>query len=145
MSRFENRTLDRKLDEYIQDARTLLLPNSPMMLELLSKDDFKYNSGKGYDIHQKIVKFSEVVPVFLYKPFNPFTSAMGYSDGKSIHINKRKIGTMARTDLIGLLLHELMHQIGFNHGTGRTRNYKTEDKCLFSVPYFISSNVHRWL
>jgi hypothetical protein len=138
---FDNRTLNRDLNDAIDKANEMLVYNSPMMLELLSKDDFKYNSGLGFTVHEKIVGFNKTVPVFFYKPFNPWSAAMGYSDGKSIYINSRKFPSMVFSDVVGLLLHELMHQVGFNHGN----NYKTEDKCLYSVPYFVSENVGKWV
>lgn len=145
MKRFENRTLDKKLDEYIQDARTLLLPNSKMMLDLGLKNDFGYESGAGFIVVWAFKDCSKVAPVYFYKPFNPWTKAIGYSDGKAIHLNSRVFSNLSRVDVIGLLLHEYCHIAGFNHGTGRTRNYKTEDKCLYSVPYFVSENVGKWI
>jgi hypothetical protein len=110
-------------------------------LELGTKDNFGYDSGDGYNVAYKLIHGRDNVPVFFYKPFNPWSAAMGYSDGKAIYINSRKFASFAREDLIGLLLHEYSHIAGFSHGN----NYKTEEKCLFSVPYFISENVKRWL
>ena len=139
--RFEDRTLNVNVKACILKANDLFQPDSKMMKEILNKDDFKYNSGLGIEVHSKIVNCKKITPVYFYKPFNPWTSAMGYSDGKSIHLNSRKFNGFTFTDLVGLLCHERLHIAGFGHGN----NYKTKDKCLYSVNYFVSENVSRWL
>lgn len=112
-----------------------------MMNEILFKNDFKYDSGTGYQVAKKISECSKVAPVFFYKPKNPFTRAMGYSDGKAIYLNSRKFKDFCFNDLVGLLLHEAAHLYGFSHGS----NFKTKEKCEASVPYYLSENVGRWI
>ena len=141
MNSFENRTLDKSINAAIITANEMLNGSSKMMLELSHKNDFKFNSGDGETVWLKIVNYKGVTPVFFYKPFNPWTSAMGYSDGKAIYLNSRKFDSFTFSDLVGLLLHEKLHIIGFGHGN----NYKTSDKCLYSVNYFVSENVRKWL
>ena len=141
MTRFENRTLDKSINAVIIKANELLYPNSAMLRELIDKNDFKFNSGDGKDVVSKIVYCKKVAPIFFYKPFNRFSKAMGYSDGKAIYLNSRKFKDFSFNDLVGLLIHEYLHMVGFNHGN----NYKTQEKCLYSVPYYLSENVSRWI
>jgi predicted metallopeptidase len=112
-----------------------------MLHDISNKDNFKYNSGTGDEIVNKILKCDKIAPIFFYKPFNPFTKAMGYSDGKAIYLNSRKFKDFSFNDLVGLLCHEYLHMVGFSHGN----NYKTEEKCLYSVNYFVSENMSKWI
>lgn len=142
MSRFKNNTIHAKIDEAIRDAEALLDPRSPMVFEIYTKFDFEFNSGHPVQIISKLLASKEpVVNIFTYRPFNPWTSAIGYFDGKDIHINVRKLPYLSHVDLVANLCHEYAHACGFTHGN----NYKTEYKCKHSVPYFISENVGRWL
>jgi hypothetical protein len=142
--KFENRTLntDNRLNNAILVANKLLKDGSLMMDELYMKDDFKYNSGSGFKVFHAINDCAKIAPVYFYKPFNPFTKAMGYSDGKAIYLNSRKFSSFSFAYLVGLLCHEWLHLgPGFSHGN----NYKTKEKCLYSVNYFVSENIAKWL
>jgi len=139
--RFENRTLDKNINAAIITANQLLDFDSVMTGVLLDKNDWKYNSGTGKEVFGMIMDYHKIAPVFFYKPFNPFTKAMGYSDGKAIYLNSRKFKDFSFNDLVGLLCHEYLHMVGFSHGN----NYKTEEKCLYSVNYFVSENIGKWL
>jgi hypothetical protein len=141
MKRFDNKTLNKEIDAAINIAESLLLHNSKMMVDILSKDDFKYNSGLGIEVHGKIINCKKVAPVFLYKPFNIFSKAVGYSNGKEVYLNSRKLQYFKPEDVIGLLIHEYSHIAGMGHGN----NYKTQEKCLYSVPYYLSENIGKWL
>lgn len=141
MKRFYINVINEKIKLAATDAEKLLEAESEMMKDLLFKNDFKFNSGTGYQVCEKLQLFNKSVPVFTYKPFNPFTKSMGYSDGKAIFINIRKLDSFSHQDLVGLLLHEYCHMVGFSHGN----NYKTADKVKYSVPYFVSENVGEWL
>lgn len=143
--RFRNNVIDKKVAEAIKDAERLLTFGSTMLAEVHNKNDWKYESGNGFGIVIELMLAREPVNVFTYRPFNPWTSAIGYFDGKAIHINSRKLPRMSHVDIVSNLLHEFSHYCGFSHGTGPTRNYKTKEKCLCSVPYFISENTGRWL
>lgn len=138
--KFDNRTIEPRVYKAIMDAEYLLLPDSKMMAELAVKDDFAFNSGTGKEVVHKIVNCNKKAAVYFYKPFNPFTKALGYSDGKDIHLNVRVFDKLSHNDLVGLLCHEWLHFL-FSHGN----NYKTEFKVKFSVNYFVSENVSRWL
>ena len=143
MNRFENRTLDKGINAVIIKANELLYPNSNMLRELIDKNDFKFKSGDGKDVVNKIVYCKAVAPIFFYKPKNPFTRAMGYSDGKAIYLNSRKFKDFSFNDLVGLICHEYLHMVGFSHGN----NYKTAEKCLYSVNYFVSESISqgKWI
>jgi hypothetical protein len=138
--RFRNCVIDKDIASAIVEANRLLSVNSPMIDELKLKNDFKYASGSGEEVVKKLLAPTEPVSVFIYRPWNKWSSALGYFDGKSIFVNVRKL-PINRADLVGLLCHEFAHYAGFNHGN----NYKTNDKILFSVPYFISENVRKWI
>jgi hypothetical protein len=141
VNRFDNRTLDKSLNLAIAKANELLSVDGKMLGNLLDKNDWKYDSGTGQEVFIKILGCTKLAPIFFYKPKNPFTRAMGYSDGKAIHLNSKKFKGFSFNDLVGLLCHEYLHMAGFSHGN----NYKTEEKCLYSVPYFVSENISKWM
>jgi hypothetical protein len=140
-ARFENRTCETKLNVLINKANGLLSLHSVMLEDVLNKNDFKYNSGDGARVFNHLITCDKVAPVFFYKPKWIWSKAMGYSDGKAIHLNSRKFGSFSEADIIGLLIHEYSHIAGFSHGS----NYPSEEKNKFSVPYFLSSNIEKWL
>lgn len=142
----ENRTGNGYIDASINKVRDLLKPGSRMTRELINKNDFKYGSGTGAEVVLKLVFGTyKTIPVFTYRPKNPFTKAIAYRDTKGIHFNIYKLPGLTTVDIAGTLLHEMAHEKGYNHGTGWFANRKTQDKCLFSVPYYLSENVGRWL
>lgn len=139
--RFENRTIQPEIAQAIEIAERLLLSMSKMMIELEDKNDWKYNSGQGKDVVINLQLRQAPLKVFTYKPINPWSSAIGYFDGFSMHINTRKLPFMSVKDIAANLLHEYCHYAGFTHGN----NYKTKDKCLYSVPYYVSENIDKWI
>jgi hypothetical protein len=143
MSRFENRTLDQRISKAIIDANRLLDVGSPMLSDIANKDDFKFNSGDGYSVWVALLGNRSKINVFTYRPWNPWTAAIGYFDGKAIHINAKKLPEMSHLALVANLCHEFCHASGFSHGN----NYKTKEKCLYSVPYFVSEGIleGKWL
>lgn len=141
MKRFQNMTTSTKIDAAIEIAERLLSVGSKMLTEISTKNDFKYNSGTGLDIAVDLRITREPVKVFTYKSFNPWSAAIGYFDGKAIHINIRKLPNMDAIDVARNLCHEYSHYCGFGHGN----NYKTKEKTLYSVPYFISENLQKWI
>ena len=145
--KFQNNVLSKKVAAAIIDAELLLDPvNSPMLKEFKEKNDFKYNSGTGEEVYTRIAECNVVAPIFTYRPKWPWSKALGYSDKKGIFLNVYKIESMSHADLVGLLIHEWLHNgPNFNHGTGRFSNYKTKEAMLYSVNYFASENVARWL
>lgn len=144
--RFVNQTIHKEIDHAIKDATRLLSTNSSMLDDVRKKDDFEYDSGKGEWIAATLWLYEiNPIQILTYRPWNPYTRAIGYWDGRKIHINVRKLSSLDHQDLVGLLLHEWSHKKGFTHGTGPTANYKTEHKCLYSVPYYLSENVEKWL
>jgi hypothetical protein len=141
MKRFKNCTTNRDIDEAIAIAEMLLLPDSKMMKELRQKNDWKFNSGNGERVVSELSKPRNVVSVFTYRPFNFFTSAIAFRDAKGIHFNSLKISQTDITSKIGTLLHEFAHEAGFGHGN----NFKNQEKIDFSVSYFLSENVEKWI
>lgn len=144
--RFNNRTNNPDVSNAINLAEKLLSSDSKMMQEIRLKNDFKYNSGSGEEVYT--ILFTPPpwpIPVYTYRPKNPFTKAVAYRDALGIHFNVYKIKNLNTVSMTGTLLHELAHDEGFNHGTGWFANRKTKEKCLYSVPYYLSENVSKWL
>lgn len=141
MKRFYCNVIDSKINEACKIAEKLLTPNSNMLLDLLAKNDWKYNSGSGEEVYQKIVNCKRTASVFTYKSKWPWSAALAYSDGLNIYFNTRKLGVMDVQDIVATLCHEYAHVAGFSHGN----NYPSDDKNKFSVPYHISSNIGKWL
>lgn len=140
--RFRDYTIDKQVRDAIADAERLLNIGSPMMNEIMKKNDFEYNSGSGMDVMTKIAACSKTAPVNFYRPFNPWTRALGYSDNTGVFINSRKFRSFTHADIVGLMIHEWLHfGPGFSHGN----NFKTEHKVNHSVNYWCSENVARWL
>lgn len=139
--RFENRTMSNEIMDAIALTGMLFNPNSKMMKEIKGKNDFKFNSGNGAEVFLNLLTERSPVKVFTYKPFNPWTSAIGYFSGESIHVNSRKLPFLTTASLTGLLCHEYAHYCGYRHGN----NWPSEEKNIYSVPYFLSSNISRWL
>ena len=137
MTRFENRTLDKSINAVIIKANELLVNNSPMMLEILHKNDFKYESGSGEEVFEKIVNCKKVAPIFFYKPKWRFSKAIGYSQNGAIYLNTYRFKNLSINELTANLCHEFCHVSGLGHGN----NYPSEDKNNFSVPYFVSSGI----
>jgi urease accessory protein UreE len=140
-TRFYNMTTQQKISDAIVIAEKLLEYNSAMLIEISKKDDFKYNSGKGVEVALALHAERSLVKVFTYKPKWVFSKAIGYSDGKAIYVNLRKLPEMSVIDVASNLLHEMAHHAGFNH----SNNYKTQDKVLYSVPYYLSENISKWM
>lgn len=139
--RFRNNIIDPKVSEACVEASNLLKEGSRMILEISAKNDFKFNSGSGEEIAKNLLVQRDPINLYVYKPLYPFSKAIGYYDGEAIWINLRKMSVMGLEDLVGLLLHEYAHYCGYKHGS----NYKSKDKCQYSVPYFLSENVGRWV
>ncbi len=141
MNRFINNTSNSEIDEAIKIANSLLNENSPMIKAVLNKTDWKYNSGTPLTIVHKLLEARNPINVYSYTKYK--TKAIGYFDGKNIYVNSAS--GIKGLDLVGNLIHEYSHYCGFHHGTGWFRNYKTKEKCLYSVPYYLSENIHIWV
>lgn len=141
MIRFNNCTLNDNISHAIKQVERLLTEESSMIKELKSKNDWQFNSGSAENVVSSLLKTRDVVDVYTYRSINPFSKAVGYYDGEAIHINLNRIKTFNFEDLCGLLLHEYSHHCNFKHDN----NFKTKQKCLYSVPYFLSENVTRWV
>lgn len=140
-TRFSNMTTQQKISDAIKIAESLLAYNSKMLIEISKKDDFKYNSGKGVEVALELHTERSLVKVFTYKSKLPWSKAIGYSDGKAIYVNIRKLPEMSVVDVASNLCHEYAHYCGFSHGN----NFPSEEKNRSSVPYFISNGVSRWI
>jgi len=136
--KFINKTNYPIVSDAIKKAEELLTLTSPMM-DSISKHEFKYDSGSSANVVNKLLSGGSV-EVEVYTPWR-FSKAVGMFDGKKISISTRALNWMKLEDVVGLLLHEYSHFVGFTHGN----NYPSRDKDLYSVPYYISSNIKLWL
>ena len=144
MKRFNNCAVSGKLELVITSATLLLEEPSKLYNDVFHKNDWKYNSGSGIDVYKSIYK--EKTPINVYVVSSKNTKAVAYFQNGNIYIYQSYLDTASITDLVGTLLHEYAHYCGFNHNSSfGTSNFKTKAKCLYSVPYYLSENVSRWI
>lgn len=141
MKRFQNSTVGLpKLIEAIRLAEADLDFNSVLMGLVLDKNDWKYKSGGGPEVFEKLTRERPLVSVYV-KQGNPKSAAIGaYSNGV-ITLYEHYVERATVDELRASLRHEYAHYAGFSHNSGPfglTSNYKTKDKCLYSVPYWLS-------
>jgi len=141
MKRFQNSTVGLpKLIEAIRLAELDLHPDSELTGKVLDKNDWKYNSGTGKKVYLQLTEQRQFVSVYVKKG-NPKSAAIGaYSKGV-ITLYEHYVERATVDDLRASLRHEYAHYAGFGHKSGPfglTSNYKTKDKCLYSVPYWLS-------
>lgn len=138
--RFRNRTLYNCITEAIQGAEKLLQIDSPLMMELAKKNDWKWDSDSGEHVVEKLLAPSVwTIGVYVFRSWNPFSKEIGHQDDAGIHINLRKLPSLSKEELIGHLLHEYAHFKGFTHGSNRP----SQDKSNYSVPYWLSENAKK--
>jgi hypothetical protein len=144
MKRFNLCAISTKLEIAIDEVKYLLSHNTPMMTDISGKQDWKYNSGSGLSIHDSLLKERDVINVYIVPSKN--TKAVAYFQNGNIYIYQSYLDYCSIGELIGTLLHEYAHYCGFNHNSSfGTSNFKTKAKCLYSVPYYLSENVTRWI
>lgn len=141
MKRFQNSTVGiPKLIEAIRLAEDDLIPGSPLLWELSAKNDWKYNSGTGQKVFFQLTQERPLVSVYMAKG-NPNSAALGMYSNGVITFYEHYVESATINQLRASLRHEFAHYAGFNHHSGfrgLTSNYKTKDKCLYSVPYWLS-------
>ena len=144
MKRFNLCAVSTKLEIAIHDAQNLLNHNTRMINEIADKQDWKYNSGTGLAVRDSLLKERDVINVYVAPSKN--TKAVAYFQNGNIYIYQNYLDTVLFANLVGTLLHEYAHYCGFNHNSSfGTSNFKTKAKCLYSVPYYLSENVARWV
>jgi hypothetical protein len=144
MKRFNNCAVSGKLELVINSANIQLSEPSHLLDDCFNKNDWKYNSGTGLDVFTALTK--ERTPINVYVVPSKNTKAVAYFQNGKIYIYQNYLDTASITNLAGTLLHEWAHYCGFNHNSSfGTSNFKTKAKCLYSVPYYLSENVSRWV
>lgn len=143
MNSFQNMTNFKEITNAISIAENLLISDSKLYESIFAKNDWKYDKIKsGAEVAYNLVEIQrKPIHVLTYKPWNPWTKAIGYFDGKAIHINTRKLPFMTTVEIAANLVHEYAHYCGYSHGS----NFKTGFKCKYSVPYFLSENIEKWI
>lgn len=142
--RFVNMTNNKLIDEAIGKAMRLLSWDSKMLSEISTKSDWKYGleGWRGVQVADKLMSYREDVKIFTYRPFNPLTRAIAMTNGDgAIHFNIYKIHKTTMADKVGTIQHEYAHLCGFKHGS----NWRTKEKELHSVPYWLTVNSERFL
>jgi len=144
MKRFNLCAVSTKLEIDIENAEKLLVEPSRLYNNVFYKNDWKYNSGSGIDVYKSLYK--EKTPINVYVAPSKNTKAVAYFQNGNIYIYQSYLDAATNDNLIGTLLHEYAHYSGFNHNSSfGTSNFKTKAKCLYSVPYYLSENVSRWV
>lgn len=144
--RFSNETGFLKVSMAAAVVSELLTEKSPLIQEVKFKK-FKYGSGTGYSVAENLLSLSGLVDIKLYYPRYKNSNAIGHFSEGNIFLNAYRAEGLMMNDLIGFILHELAHKLGYHHKSWIwfLNNRKTKDKCEFSVPYFLSENVERWV
>lgn len=141
MKRFQNSTVGiPKLIEAIRLAELDLHPDSEITNDARIKNDWKYNSGTGHKVYLKLTDLRPPVSVYV-KQGNPKSAALGMYSKGVITFYEHYVERATVEELRASLRHEYAHYAGFSHISGpfgMTSNYKTKDKCLYSVPYWLS-------
>lgn len=139
MKRFQNSTVNvPKLIEAIRLAEADLHPDSDLTGLVLDKNDWKYNAGTGQKVYLLLTQERPLVSVYMTKAKKK-TAALGVYSNGVITFYEHYVETATIEELRRSLRHEYAHYAGFNHFSSfMTSNYKTKDKCLYSVPYWLS-------
>lgn len=139
--------------DLIQGAITLaeqyLVKDSKLIYTIEHKVDWKYDSFKQGPIHRNLIKMRGEVVIKCITPEREGTAMIAnYPGGALIELNALTVGTLSKHRLAGAILHEYAHYCGYHHqGRGPIgylrRNYRTEDKNKYSVPYFITTFMEK--
>ncbi len=112
--------------------------SGPEFREMITtKTDWTYTDEPYDQIYPVIVDYfneDQAFPVIAYKTTWPWSSVLGYTQDGEIYLNTRK--SWDTSGYGTTVSHELMHIIGFSHGS----NTFAEDK-RDSVPYFVGYSV----
>lgn len=141
--RFQNNTIHREIDQAIELAEDLLNMGSNLSTSLAVKNTWKYDNIKmGITVVENLIIVKrKPIQVLTYKPRIPWSMAIGGFKNGHIQINIKKLPYMTTVEIAANLLHEYAHYCGYSHGN----NFKTKEKVQFSVPYFLSENVSKWI
>ncbi len=140
---FINKTGSEKIDRAIEFVDLLLkgcIDPKYFMERILEKQFTYIEYGQGVFktlIDTRVKAETNPIDILPYKPKWPWSKAIGYSDGKNIYVNMRKIDALTVADYVGNLVHEFCHVAGFSHGD----NYKKGKEN--SVPYWCGELAKR--
>ena len=145
--RFENRTNYQIITDAIYKADSLLSPESVMAKDIIQKNDWKYGAPKSGSLVllRLVATQPKPIPVFTYKPKKP-TLATGHVDAIGIHLNVNLIDKIQLSEVVGFALHEWAHVCDFDYWSPfGTSNFRTKNKELYSVNYWLTANAWRWV
>lgn len=101
-----------------------------MEVRYAMQDNLTYTyTDKGWerihkDFHDQCLRLKDdKIKMVAFRSRNPWSNSNGYvqrGDDTTIYLNTRK--KLNPSELIGFLVHELMHFAGYGHGTGRCQN-----------------------
>ena len=146
--RFQNMTIHPfitdavKVAEYIIEGKVLY---QKLKEKHYSREWFKYDTGTFTDVVTKLKSNHSPISILTYDPGYK-SKSIGYYQDSEIYLNVRTIHSLKSFEIVGFLLHERAHFLGFHHVDkgwwGKIRaNYKTANKCKYSLPYWLSENV----
>lgn len=149
--RFENNIYDKRIIQAVRDAEALLDSNSQMLNYVKQKNDWRYGIKSGEDAATKLVSPDSPAPVLIYYPKYKNSDQTAAWNGERIGINGFWLPTVTHHPLlVGALIHEYCHKKGFHHQDKGIwgyvkRNYWSEEKSKYSLPYHLSDNIEKWL
>lgn len=129
---------------HVQNKQNQKLMEASVIAEMVLRDanflqtitdrplSFTHTTDKPIWVSAKIrsgVLHNEIA-VLEYKTWNPWSAAIGYSDGQDIYVNIRKIPSLSVLDYVGNFVHEFCHHIGYGHGNNSPKGKQN------SVPYW---------
>lgn len=140
------------VESAIENADELLHPQSPLIGAVALKDDWKYGVESGVKAAFLLTHVPRPpVPVEIYYPKYKNSDQTAAWNGNRIGINGYWLmNNPGMIKLTGSVLHEWSHACGFNHQAPGPwgyirRNYWSKDKSNYSIPYFISDNISKWI
>ncbi len=147
--RFINKANNENISEACKIAHDLIEFRESKLHRAISEKVFKWarnNDEKafigGHDASARLRNGPMNIAVKPYRPGWRFSRAIAMTKGGGvIFFNEYKLNKLSVIDIASTLCHEYSHECGFSHGG----NLKTKYKCEWSLPYYLSENVSKWL
>lgn len=147
----DGRTAKVAVETALAEVNRLLMPKSPMIAYVAQKSDWRFDIESGIKAAFTLVQVpSNTVPVEIIFPKNRGTAMTMNWSGSAIQINGYWIVNASHSAIVGGVIHEWCHALGFHHqekgmlGYIR-RNYWNKNKSLYSLPYHLSDNIKKWV
>lgn len=90
---------------------------------------YNHTSDDGAAVAERIRSAGAAIAVTPYTAFLPWSKVIGYSTGKQIFVNTRKLD-LPLHNRVSNIMHEAMHVLGYKHKGNRVTDYNKQ-----TVPY----------